>query len=103
MSRWLADKKISTLILITIVGFIIGSYLSLLIGMIPGESNVVKELFMFKFIPLSIGYYDSATGNSIPICVDINAISFQFGFQLNINAMSIIGAAVALWIYREYR
>ena len=96
MSRWLADKKVSTLILITLVGFIIGSYLSLLIGMIPVESNVVKELFMYNFLPISIGYPD-------PVIVDIDAIGFQFGFKLKINVMSIIGAAVALWIYREYR
>jgi hypothetical protein len=96
MPKWLEDRKLSTLILITIVGFIIGSYLSLLIGMIPGESNVVKELFTFNFLPISIGYPE-------PVSVNIDALKFQFGFQTNINMMSIVGVVIALWAYRWYK
>ncbi|MCL1945619.1 MAG: DUF4321 domain-containing protein [Chitinivibrionia bacterium] len=96
MARFLADKKVSTLILVTVLGLIIGSYSSLLIGMIPGESNVVKELFVYNFLDISTGYPE-------PLSVDIKAIGFQFGFLLKINVMSIIGAAIALWIYRGYR
>ena len=96
MAKWLEDRKISTLILVTIVGFIVGSYLSLLIGMIPGNYVVVKELFTFNFLPVSIGYPN-------PFSVDIGAIKFQFGFKADVNIMSIVGVVIALWAYRWYK
>jgi hypothetical protein len=96
MARWLEDRKVGTLVLITLVGFIIGSYASLLIGMIPGDYVVVKEIFTFNFLPISFGYPS-------PISVDLGAVKFQFGFETKVNVMSIIGVFVALWAYRWYK
>ena len=96
MAKWFEDRKISTLILITIIGLIVGSYLSLLIGMIPGDANVVKEIFTFNFLPISLGYPE-------PFSVDLGAIKFQLGLETKINLMSIIGVIVALWAYRWYK
>jgi len=97
MAKWLEDRKFSTLLLVTVVGFIVGSYLSLLVGnMIPGDSNVVKILFTTNLLPVSIGYPN-------PISVDIGAIKLQFGFLTDVNIMSIIGVIIALWAYRWYK
>jgi hypothetical protein len=96
MAKRLENVRISMLILVTLIGFIIGSYLSLLIGMIPGDYVVVKELFTFNLLPISIGYPS-------PAAVDLSAVKFQFGFQLEINIMSIIGVFIALWAYRWYK
>ena len=96
MVKWLENRKISTLILVTLVGLIIGSYLSLLVGMIPGEYVVVRELFTFNFLPISVGYPE-------PVSIDTGAVKLQFGFLTNVNIMSIIGVIVALWAYRWYK
>jgi len=96
MPRLLVEKKGSTLVLITIVGLIIGSYLSLLIGQIPGDTNVVRDLFLFNFLPVSVGYPG-------PVSFDIQAVKFQFGFEMNINVMSIIGVVVSLWAFRWFK
>lgn len=95
MPKWFEDRKVSTLILITIVGLIIGSYLGMLISMIPGNYVVVKEIFTFSFLP-SIGYPN-------PVSINLGVIKFQFGLETNINIMSIIGVIVALWAYRWYK
>jgi len=90
------SMSISMLVLITVVGLIVGSYLSLLIGMIPGDYVVVKELFTSNFLPISLGYPN-------PISIDIGAIKFQFGIQMQFNLMSILGVIAALYFYRNYR
>jgi len=90
------EKKVSTLVLVAIMGLIIGSYLGLLIGNIPGEANVVRDLFLFNILPISVGYPN-------PISVDVSAIKFQFGFEMNINLMSIVGVIVSLWAFRWFK
>jgi hypothetical protein len=96
MAKRSGNFKVSMLILVTVVGIIIGSYLSLLIGLIPGDYVVVKEVFTFSFLPISLGYPN-------PISVDIGAIKFQFGLQTQFNLLSSVGIIVALYAYRHYR
>jgi hypothetical protein len=90
------EKKVSTLVLIAIIGLVIGSYLGLLIGHIPGEANVVRDLFLFNLLPISVGYPN-------PISVELQAISFQIGFKIYINIMSIVGVVVSLWAFRWFK
>ncbi|MCL2844820.1 MAG: DUF4321 domain-containing protein [Chitinivibrionia bacterium] len=96
MPKLLVEKKLSTLVFVSVIGLIIGSYLGLLIGQIPGDANVVRDLFLFNFLPISAGY-------PYPVSVDIQAIKFQFGFEMNINTMSIVGVIVSLWAYRWFK
>lgn len=96
MARVLKEHKISTLILIAVVGIVIGSYLSLLFNLLPGAHNVVRDAFTFNFLPLNIGYPE-------PWLIDIGAIKFQFGLQIKINFLSIVGLASSLYIFKSYR
>ncbi|MDR0304792.1 MAG: DUF4321 domain-containing protein [Chitinispirillales bacterium] len=96
MAKRAEKLSVSMLVLVTVIGIIIGSYLSLLIGFIPGDYVVVKEIFTFSFLPISVGYPN-------PISVDIGAIKFQFGLQTQFNLLSFVGIVVALYVYRRYR
>jgi len=87
---------VGMVVLVTVVGLVIGTYLSLLIGLIPGDYVVIKEIFTFNFIPLSIGYPNA-------LLVDIGAVKFQFGLQTQFNLLSFVGIVIALWVYRQYR
>jgi hypothetical protein len=98
MAGLLKDKPLGALILIVIIGIIIGSYLNSILEMLPGGGNVVKTFFTYS-IPVGIGdfVHDKA------MFVDLAAIKFQFGFQIKISLMSIIGLIVSLYLFRWYR
>ena len=90
------DKKVGSLVLITIIGLLIGSYISLLVTLIPGGHNVVKTFFTYNLIPFGVGYPN-------PMSLDLWAIKFQFGISMKFNLMSIVGIGVALYMYRWYK
>lgn len=96
MARVLKDRKGTTLLLIVIVGIVIGSYLSLLVGLLPGEHNVVRQAFTFNFLPINIGYPE-------PWLLDIGAIKFHIGVQIKLNFMSIVGLSTSLYLFKSYR
>ncbi|HUI92150.1 MAG TPA: DUF4321 domain-containing protein [Chitinivibrionales bacterium] len=92
------DRNIWTLILIVIVGILIGAYLSTLFTLIPGSSNVVKNLFTYN---ISFGFGDFV--NNKPLLIDLAAIKFQLGFQMKFNLLSLVGVALSLYLFRWYR
>jgi hypothetical protein len=92
----LKERNFWTLVLVVVIGILIGSYLSMLIGLIPGGSNVVKTFFTYNFISFGLGFPH-------PLYIDISAIKFQFGFQMKFNLFSIIGIFVSLYFFRWYK
>lgn len=118
MAVSLKEKSTWTLVLIVFVGVIIGSYTNSLLGaMIPGRNNVVKTFFTTN-ITFGIGDFgehstvffgiegaDDKAGKCklSPLVIDLNAIKFQFGFQLKFSFMSVIGILLSLYFFRWYR
>ncbi len=96
MARILKEHRFSTLLLIVVVGVVIGSYLSLVVGLIPGDHVVVRDIFTYNFLPINIGYPE-------PWLVDIGAIKFQLGLQIKINFLSIVGFATSLYLFKSYK
>lgn len=92
----LKEKNFTTLTLVVIVGILIGSYLNTLVGMIPGGGNVVKTIFTANIINFGIGYPN-------PILINLDAIKFQFGFEMKFTALSILGVFLSLYFFRWYR
>ena len=92
------EKRISTLILVIIVGILIGSYLNAIVEMLPGGSNVVKTFFTYS-IPFGIGDFI----HNKPVLLDLSAIKFQIGFQVRFSLLSIIGIFVSLYFFRWYK
>jgi xanthosine utilization system XapX-like protein len=98
MAIQLKDKKISTIVLVVIIGILIGSYLNSFVEMLPGGENVVKTFFTYS-IPVGIGDFV----NNKPVLVDLNAIKFQIGFMFKFSLLSIIGVFISLYFFRWYR
>lgn len=92
----LKERNFWTLVLVVVVGILIGSYLSTLIGLIPGGNNVVKTFFTYNFISFGFGFPH-------PLYIDISAVKFQFGFQMKFNLFSVIGIFVSLYFFRWYK
>lgn len=98
MAVLLKEKRLSTLILISLVGILIGSYLNSIVEILPGGDNVVKTFFTYS-IPFGIGDFV----NNKPVLIDLHAIKFQIGFMIRFSLMSVIGIFVSLYIFRWYR
>ncbi len=92
------ERKIGTMILVVVVGILIGSYLNtLLVALLP-QGNVVKTFFTYNFISFGVGDFAS----NKPLLIDLDAIKFQFGFQLKFSLLSIIGLFISLYLFRWY-
>jgi hypothetical protein len=98
MSVQLKEKRVSTMVLVVIVGILIGSYLNSIVEMLPGGENVVKTFFTFS-IPFGIGDFV----NNKPVLIDLNAIKFQIGFMFEFSLLSVIGIFISLYFFRWYR
>lgn len=96
MAIGLKEKNFRTLVLVVMVGILIGSYLNSLVGMLPGENNVVSKFFTYNFIDFGIGFPHA-------LMIDIDAIKFQMGFQMKFSLLSIIGVFVSLYFFRWYK
>ncbi len=91
------------ILLITFLGLILGSFFSVVIDAIlhafnAGSGNVLS-LFTVPLTlgtPLSIGY-------PTPLVLDLGAVKGQFGFQLNINVMSILGVILSHKFYKMHQ
>ena len=94
----LKDKRFSTLILVVLIGILIGAYLNAIVQMLPGGDNVVKTFFTYT-IPFGIGDFN----NNNPLLIDMNAIRFQFGFQIRFSLLSILGVVLSLYFFRWYK
>jgi len=94
----LKEKRISTLIIVVLIGILIGSYLNSIVKMLPGGESVVKTFFTYS-IPFGIGDFV----NNKPILINLHAIRFQFGFMIEFSLLSIIGIFISLYFFRWYR
>ena len=109
MPKWLVKRKASTLILITITGLLIGSFLSSAMSHMP--DSVVKTTFTYPIsiniggdtpIRLANGTLTEPQSMNTPHIFDLGFIKFVFGFKIMINLFSFVGLAIALWMYRWY-
>lgn len=96
MAISLKDKKFGTLLLIVLVGILVGSYLNLLFGLIPGENNVVKNFFTYNFINFGFGFPHA-------VLVNLYAIKFKLGLQIKFSLLSILGIPLSLYFFRWFR
>lgn len=80
------DKNIWILMIFILSGLVIGGLL--------GEVAAKVDFLWW------LGYGQSF-GLSNPIQLDLNIITITFGLMLKINIASIIGMAIAIFIYRK--
>ncbi|MCI8397598.1 MAG: DUF4321 domain-containing protein [Clostridia bacterium] len=80
------DKNIWVLILFIFAGIVVG-------GLLGELASGIDFLWW-------LGYGESF-GLSEPVVLDLSIISLSFGIQFKINIASIIGIAIALFIYRK--
>lgn len=84
----MATRSSNTWILILFIcaGLVIGGLLG----------NVASQVDWLSWLS-----YGQEFGFSQPFVVDLNVLSITFGFSININIASIIGLAIAIFIYRK--
>lgn len=80
------DKNIWILILFIFAGIVVGGLL--------GEFAAGIDFLWW------LGYGETF-GLSQPVVIDLSIITLTFGIQFKINIASIIGIAIALFIYRK--
>ena len=80
------DKSIWILILFVLAGIVVGGLL--------GQFAAGVDFLWW------LGYGESF-GLAQPVVLDLNIISLTFGVQFKLNIASIIGIAIALFIYRK--
>lgn len=80
------DKNIWILMIFILSGLVIG-------GLLGEVASKVDFLWWLG--------YGQSFGLSTPIQLDLNIVSITFGLMLKINIASIIGMAIAIFIYRK--
>ena len=80
------DKNIWILIVFILAGLVIG-------GLLGELASKVDFLWWLS--------YGQDFGLSSPVALDLNIIKLTFGLQLKVNIASIIGMAIAIFIYRK--
>ena len=80
------EKNIWILIIFILSGLVIG-------GLLGEVASKVDFLWWLG--------YGQSFGLSNPIQLDLNIVNITFGLMLKINIASIIGMAIAIFIYRK--
>ena len=80
------DKSIWILLLFICAGLVIGG----LLGQLAGQVDWLSWLS-----------YGQSFGVEEPFVLDLNVIKITFALVVNINIASIIGMAIALFLYRK--
>ena len=80
------DKSIWILLLFICAGLVIGG----LLGQLAGQVDWLSWLS-----------YGQSFGIENPFILDLNVIKITFALVININIASIIGMAIALFLYRK--
>ena len=80
------DKNIWILIVFILAGLVIG-------GLLGELASHVDFLWWLS--------YGQDFGLSSPVVLDLNIVKLTFGLQLKINIASIIGMAIAIFIYKK--
>ncbi len=80
------DKNIWILVLFILAGIVVG-------GLLGELASQVDFLWWLG--------YGQSFGLAEPVILNLNIITLTFGIQFKLNIASIIGIAVALFIYRK--
>lgn len=80
------EKSIWILLVFILSGLVIG-------GLLGKVASTVQWLEWLA--------YGQSFGLSNPIVLDLNILQVTFGLMININIASIIGMAIAIFIYRK--
>ncbi len=80
------EKNIWILIIFLLAGLVIGGLLG----------NIAKNVDFLWWLS-----YGEQFGLTTPLTLDLSVIALTFGLTFNINIASIIGMAVAIFIYRK--
>ena len=80
------DKNIWIMLVFILSGLVLG-------GLLGELASNVKVLWWLG--------YGQSFGLSSPIELDLSVITITFGLMLKINVASIVGMAIALFIYRK--
>ncbi len=80
------DKNIWILVLFILAGIVVG-------GLLGELASHVDFLWWLG--------YGQSFGLAEPVVLNLNIITLTFGIQFKLNIASIIGIAVALFIYRK--
>ena len=80
------DKNIWILLLFIFAGIVVG-------GLLGEFASGIDFLWWLS--------YGKTFGLSSPLVLDLSIITLTFGMQFKINIASIIGIAIALFIYRK--
>lgn len=89
------EKKLSTLILVIVIGMIIGGVLGQLAGNFLPEST--SKSFLISSYSPSFGFNDDAT------LIDLYVIQFKIGLKFTFNIISLIGLLISVWLFKWYR
>jgi hypothetical protein len=89
------DKPLGLLIFVVILGMIIGSVLGQIIGDILPEST--PKTFLTGSYSPSFGFQNGA------LLLDLYVIKIKLGAQFTFNIISLIGMAVAVYLFRWYK
>ena len=82
------DKSIWILLIFICSGLVIGG----LIGEMAAQVDWLNWLS-----------YGQKFGLKDPLVLELNVISITFGLMLNINIASIIGLAIAIFLYKKFK
>ena len=85
-------KSILFVVLVLIIGMLIGTMLSLLIGQILPEGNV-KEFFM---LTRSFGW-------DVDKWAELGFMRLKFGLFVDISVLSIVGMSISWYILRYFK
>ncbi|MBD3243400.1 MAG: DUF4321 domain-containing protein [Chitinivibrionales bacterium] len=91
------NRKLGTMVLVVILGLLIGSYLNLFVRALLPEGNVVRTIFATS-VPFGVGDFV----HNDPVVIDLRAIRFQFGFQVDFSLLSVLGVFISLYFFRWY-
>jgi len=91
------NRKLSTMVLVVVLGLLIGSYLNVFLRALLPEGNVVRTVFA---TPVTFGIGDFVHNH--PVLINLQAIRFQLGFQLDFSALSALGIFISLYFFRWY-
>ena len=80
------EKNFWILVLFILSGLVIGG----LLGELAGQFDFLWWLA-----------YGQSFGLSTPVSLDLNVITITFGLMFKINIASIVGMAIAIFIYRK--
>ncbi len=85
------SKNNWALFLLLLAGIVVGSFLG----------HLTKDVSFLKWLSYGMNFAIGNPNNSNIATLDLGVLVIHFGFRLNINIASVIGAAAAVIIYKR--